>query len=59
MSEKHVKSMIGKVFNDIANGIETGQFRQRVRVGITTLGSELGADNLIKVLKWQQEKTLL
>jgi glycine/sarcosine/betaine reductase complex component C subunit alpha len=48
MSEKHVKSMIGKVFNDIANGIETGQFRQRVRVGITTLGSELGADNLIK-----------
>jgi glycine/sarcosine/betaine reductase complex component C subunit alpha len=48
MSEKHVKKMIGKVFDDIANGIETGQFTERVRVGITTLGSELGAANLIK-----------
>lgn len=40
--------MIGKVFNDIADAMETGQFGQRVKVGITTLGSELGIDNVIK-----------
>lgn len=48
MTEKRVKSMIGKVFNDIAYGIETGQFGNKVRVGITTLGSELGIDNIVK-----------
>lgn len=40
--------MIGKVFNDIANSIETGQFGEKVRVGITTLGSEHGIENLVK-----------
>lgn len=40
--------MIGKVFTDIADALETGQFGDRVRVGITTLGSELGIDNMVK-----------
>ncbi len=48
METNNVKSMIGKVFNDIADAMETGQFGQRVRVGITILGSELGIDNVIK-----------
>jgi len=48
MATNNVKSMIGKVFNDIADAMETGQFGQRVRVGVTTLGSELGIDNLVK-----------
>lgn len=56
MSEKHVKKIIGKVFDDIANGIETGQFRERVRVGITTLGSELGSENLIKGAEMASKK---
>lgn len=56
MSEKYVKNMIGKVFNDIAQGIETGQFREKIRVGITTLGSELGMDNLIKGGEMAQSK---
>lgn len=47
MSENNVKSMIGKVFNDIANAMETGQFGQKVRVGITTFGSELGVENMV------------
>ncbi len=44
----NVKQMIGKVFTDIADALETGQFGDRVRVGITTLGSELGIDNMVK-----------
>ena len=43
-----VKQMIGKVFMDIANAVETGQFGNRVKVGLTTLGSEHGVDNLVK-----------
>ncbi len=44
----NVKQMVGKVFTDIADALETGQFGSRVKVGITTLGSELGIDNMVK-----------
>lgn len=40
--------MIGKVFNDIADALETGEFGERVRVGVTTFGSELGIENVVK-----------
>lgn len=40
--------MIGNTFMDIANAIETGSFGQKVRIGITTLGSEHGTDNLVQ-----------
>ncbi len=48
MSENQVKSMIGEVFNEIADAIMTGEFGKRVRVGITTLGSEHGTEELVK-----------
>lgn len=48
MAEKEVKKLIGKVFNDIAQAIETGNFGKRVRVGLTTLGSEHGTAELVK-----------
>ena len=48
MAEKNIKNMIGKVFNDIADAIETGQFGEKVRVGITTLGSEHGTANIVE-----------
>ncbi len=47
MSE-NIKMLIGKVFNDIADSIETGQFGSKIRVGITTLGSEHGLENIVK-----------
>ncbi|ABW18507.1 glycine/sarcosine/betaine reductase complex component C subunit alpha [Alkaliphilus oremlandii] len=47
MSE-NIKEMIGKVFNDIADAMETGQFGSKVKVGITILGSEHGIDNMVK-----------
>ncbi|QIB26418.1 glycine/sarcosine/betaine reductase complex component C subunit alpha [Caloranaerobacter azorensis] len=48
MSDNNVKKLIGKVFNDIADAIETGQFGKKVRVGITILGSEHGVENIVK-----------
>ena len=48
--------MIGKVFSDIAEGIETGQFGKKVRVGITTLGSELGTENVVKGAELAQRR---
>ena len=51
-----VKNMIGKVFGDIADAMETGQFGGRTRVGITTLGSEHGLDNIIKGAEIAQER---
>ncbi|SHH36859.1 Fatty acid/phospholipid biosynthesis enzyme [Caloranaerobacter azorensis DSM 13643] len=48
MSDNNVKKLIGKVFNDIADAIETGQFGKKVRVGITILGSEHGVENIVR-----------
>lgn len=48
MATKDIKQVIGKVFEDIATQIETGEFGKKVRVGVTTLGSELGLDNVVK-----------
>ena len=48
MENKAVKEMISKVFSDIADGIETGQFGKNIKIGITTLGSEHGIINIVK-----------
>lgn len=48
MSENQVKSMIGEVFNEIADAITTGEFGKRVKVGLTILGSEHGTLELVK-----------
>ena len=56
MAENNIKNMIGKVFTDIADAIETGQFGEKVRVGITTLGSEHGVENLVKGAEMAQER---
>lgn len=48
MSELKIKELIAKTFNDIASGLETGSFGANVRVGLTTLGSEHGVENLVR-----------
>ncbi len=48
MDNKNIKNVIGNAFLDIANAIETGNFGGKIRVGLTTLGSELGVENLVK-----------
>ncbi len=52
----NIKPIISKVFSDIADAIETGQFGQKVRVGITTVASELGIDNVIKGAELAQKR---
>src|SRR5690554_5809044 len=56
MAENNIKGMIGKVFNDIADALETGQFGEKVRVGITVAGSELGIDNIVKGAEMAQAR---
>lgn len=46
--EKAMKNMLGNMFMEIADAIETGQFGKKVKVGITTLGNEHGTENLVK-----------
>lgn len=49
MSENQaVKEMIGKVFSNIADAIETGEFSKKTKIGLTTMGSEHGVENLVK-----------
>ncbi len=42
------KNIISEVLMEVAEAIETGNFGKKVKVGITTLGSEHGTDNVIK-----------
>lgn len=56
MSEQNIKKMIADVFEDIATGIETGGFAKKVRVGVTTIGSEHGEENVIKGAEIAQAK---
>ncbi|HDK7160200.1 TPA: glycine reductase [Clostridium botulinum] len=48
MDNKEVNKIIGKTLLDIAESIEKGDFSRKIVVGITTLGSEHGVENLVK-----------
>lgn len=45
---ENVKTMIGEVFNEVADAILTGNFGSKVKVGLTTLGSEHGTEELVR-----------
>ena len=45
---KEIREIIGNTFLDLASALETGSFGKKVKVGITTLGSEHGIENAIK-----------
>ncbi|WP_242945101.1 glycine/sarcosine/betaine reductase complex component C subunit alpha, partial [Caminicella sporogenes] len=40
--------MLGNMLIEIADAIETGKYRKKIKVGLTTLGSEHGVENLVK-----------
>jgi len=56
MSNNNIKNIIGKVFSEVADAMETGQFGQKVSVGITVLGSEHGIDNIVKGAEQAQKR---
>lgn len=42
------KKIIGQTLLEIADAIESGEFGKKIKIGLTTLGSEHGVDNLVK-----------
>ena len=42
------KKIISEVLLELAEAIETGNFGKKIKVGVTTLGSEHGTENIIK-----------
>ena len=56
MSENATKQMIAEVFNDIANGIKSGKFKNSVRIGLTIFGSEHGIEEMVKAAEIAKNK---
>ncbi|MCC5910287.1 MAG: glycine reductase [Clostridiaceae bacterium] len=54
---KVIKQTIGKVINEIADAIETGDFGKKIKIGLTTLGSEHGVENLVKAAEIATKKS--
>ena len=51
----NVNKMIGEIFNDMADILEGRSIGKKVRVGITTLGSEHGVENVVKGAEMAQK----
>jgi cellobiose-specific phosphotransferase system component IIB len=56
MDQNATKAMIAEVFNDIATGIKSGQFKKKVRIGLTILGSEHGIEEMVKAAELAKVK---
>lgn len=48
MATNDVRKLLGEVMQDLADMIETGQPTKRIRVGLTTYGSELGVEEMVR-----------
>ncbi len=48
MSEKQVNQIIGKVFNQLADTLISGEYGQKPRVAVTAMGSEHGEDTIFQ-----------
>ncbi len=48
MSEKQVNQIIGKVFNQLADTLVSGEYGQKPRVLVTAIGSEHGEETILK-----------
>ncbi|MDQ0148659.1 glycine/sarcosine/betaine reductase complex component C subunit alpha [Eubacterium multiforme] len=56
MENNNAKKLIGEIFNEIADGISTGSFGPKVKIGLTVLGSEHGIDEMISAAKLAKDK---
>lgn len=48
MEKEKIRNLIGETFNDIADALVTGQFSSKIKIGLTTLGSEHKVETLVK-----------
>ncbi|MCX7695269.1 MAG: glycine/sarcosine/betaine reductase complex component C subunit alpha [Caloramator sp.] len=53
---QNVKKIVAEVFNDIADILEKGYYDEKIKMGLTTLGSELGEEELIKAAHLAKNK---
>lgn len=44
----NIKQLVAETFKEVANAIESGQYKKKVKIAVTTMGSEHGLDNLVK-----------
>lgn len=51
-----IKKLVGEVFNELADGLESGSFGEKAVVAVTTLGSEHGVENVVKGAESAQAK---
>jgi hypothetical protein len=45
---KESKGKVAQIFNQLADGLESGEYGDKTKVGITTLGSEHGIEEVVK-----------
>lgn len=48
MSEKQVNQIIGRIFDQLADTLTTGEYGKKPKIGITSMGSEHGEENIIE-----------
>ncbi len=51
-----LKNTVGQIFNEIADGLRSGSFGEKVRIGLTLSGSEHGLENMLEAAKLVKEK---
>ena len=56
MDNPQMKALIGEVFTELADALETGKLGKRIKVAVTVLGSELGSDEIIKGARLAQSQ---
>lgn len=50
------KKIVAEVFNEIAEGIKSGNFGKKVKIGLTTFGSEHGIEEMVKAAELAKGK---
>lgn len=56
MDNRQIRNTIGTIFEEIADGLATGHFGTKVRIGLTILGSEHGPEELVRGGELAQRK---
>ncbi|MFL0267641.1 glycine/sarcosine/betaine reductase complex component C subunit alpha [Candidatus Clostridium radicumherbarum] len=56
MDKIEANKIIAEVFNEISEGIKSGSFGKKVRIGLTILGSEHGTEEMIKAAEMSSKK---
>lgn len=53
---ENINQVVSEIFNEIAEGLETGSFGKKIRIGVTTFDNEHGAENILKGAEMAQRR---